>query len=333
MKIKKMIYAMAILWIAYGCSQERKSPAFEKGDASTTRNQTEQTASKQEEASVEAEHEAKQSDEAKNIKDSTFYASKMNLDQQKGRKFIRTAEVKGKVKDVLKTTLQLEDITAQFKGFVTSTNLQSPVSYTETVSISADSLLEIKHYVMENHLVIRVPNEKLDSLMRKIGGLIEFLDYRVIKAEDVTLQLLANSMQQQRYNAFENRYTNAIDSKGRRLDETAGAEENLLNRQMQADQNKIQKLNIEDQIAYSTIQLIIYQRENVTREVFANYRDVSAYRPSLWKRIGDAFVNGWWALENIIVLFFEIWWFWIMLVLGWFGFKRWRNWRKSKKIS
>ncbi|KOY88138.1 hypothetical protein AD998_09970 [bacterium 336/3] len=248
--------------------------------------------------------------------------SKMNLDSQKGRKFVRTANVKGKVKNVLKSTMQIEDITAEFKGFITSTDLKSTVVSTENPAISPDSLLEIKHYVMENQLTIRVPNEKMDSLMRKMGTLLDFVDYRVIKAEDVSLQLLINDMQQKRFNTFENRYTNAIDNRGKKLDETAGAEENLLNRQLQADQSKIQKMQLEDQIAYSTIQLNIYQRETVTRELYANDKNIEDYRPSLWSRIKDGLLDGWRVVEYLVVFVFQMWWFWIVATVAWIGYRK-----------
>src|SRR5689334_4249350 len=41
------------------------------------------------------------------------------------RKFIRTSDMKFRVKDVAKATYQIEDITRSFNGFVTYTHLES----------------------------------------------------------------------------------------------------------------------------------------------------------------------------------------------------------------
>jgi len=327
MKTHSLILGLASLFIFANCSQQDRKEEASSKTATTEKELAPREAEKPETEEAKASDEAGNSNNQQNIlakkkmADTTLLTPKLNLESQKGRKFIRTADVKGKVKDVMKTTMKIEDVTSEFKGFITSTDLKSVISYTENPAISADSLLEIKHYIVENHLTIRVPNEKMDSLMRKLGFLFDFVDYRVMKAEDVSLQILSNEMQQKRFNTFENRYTNAIDSKGRKLDETAGAEENLLNRQLQSDQSKIHKLNLEDQIAYSTIQLHLYQRETVTREVYANYRNIESYRPSLWSRIGDALRDGWRVVEHLIVFLFQLWWFWILAVSAWLGYQ------------
>lgn len=333
MKTHSLIFGLVCLFALSNCSSERSAEAKSSNYSDTTKKLTEQNATRSEEPREPHTEEVKASDEAGNAEMEAKAAlqkkqtdveltPKMNLESQKGRKFVRTADVKGKVKNVFKSTMQIEDITAEFKGFITSTDLKSTVVYTENPAISPDTLLEIKHYVMENNLTIRVPNEKMDSLMRKMGNLLEFIDYRVIKADDVSLQLLANEMQQKRFNTFENRYTNAIDNRGKKLDETAGAEENLLNRQLQSDQSKIQKMQLEDQIAYSTIQLHIYQRETVTRELYANDKNIEAYRPSLWSRIKDGLFEGWKVVEYLVVFIFQMWWFWIVAVAAWIGYRK-----------
>ena len=43
------------------------------------------------------------------------------------RKFVRTADVKFKVKNIAKSTYAIEDATTKFGGFVTYTNLQSNI--------------------------------------------------------------------------------------------------------------------------------------------------------------------------------------------------------------
>ncbi len=103
-------------------------------------------------------------------------------------RFIRTADLKFKVKSVVKATYTIEDIVARQGGFVTYTNLGSQINYSTTTAISADSSLVTNWYTVTNTLVLRVPNVKLDTTLKLIGRTIDFLDYRVIKAEDVALQ-------------------------------------------------------------------------------------------------------------------------------------------------
>jgi Domain of unknown function (DUF4349) len=114
------------------------------------------------------------------------------------RKFVRTADIKFKVKSVVNTTTDIENICTAQGGFVIYTNLASNIDdHTET-PISADSILETTHYTVTNTMTLRVPNTKLDSTLKDIAKSIDYLDYRIIKADDVSLQILANDFTQKR---------------------------------------------------------------------------------------------------------------------------------------
>ena len=106
------------------------------------------------------------------------------------RKFVRTADIKFKVKNVAKSTGIIEDATSRFGGFVTYTNLQSSINDEDHTKVSPDSTLVTTKYTVENNMTIRVPNTQLDTVIKTIANQIGFLHYRVIKADDVTLQML-----------------------------------------------------------------------------------------------------------------------------------------------
>ena len=186
------------------------------------------------------------------------------------RKFIRTAELKFKVKNAIKATYAIEDITARFDGFVTYTKLNSDVTNKITLPISADSSLETTFFVVENTMTIRVPNTQLDTTLKTIAKLIDFLDYRIIKADDVGLQLLSNNLTQMRVDKHSTRLINAIDNRGKKLHETTNAEENLLNKQEQADNAKIANLELKDQILL--IPSSVFQNLARTPQCFYNWK-------------------------------------------------------------
>ena len=77
------------------------------------------------------------------------------------RKFIRTADIKFKVKNVAKSTYAIEDATTKFGGFVTYTNLQSNASEKEETKVSQDSTLITTKYAVTNDITIRVPNTNM----------------------------------------------------------------------------------------------------------------------------------------------------------------------------
>lgn len=223
------------------------------------------------------------------------------------RKFIRTAELKFKVKNVIKSTYDIEDITNRQGGFVTYTNLSSDIENVTTTEVSADSILQSTYYTVTNSMTLRVPNNKLDTTLKEISRNIDFLDYRVIKAQDVALQILSNNLSQKRLGKNAERLTNAIDNRGGKLDNVTNAEDMLLSKQEQADNAKISNLSLADQINFSTIDLLIYQRQAIKNELIPNKSNIDAYTPSFGTKLLESLKDGWSILAGFVVFLAKSW--------------------------
>ena len=203
-------------------------------------------------------------------------------------------------------------------GFVTYTNLSSHVTNNATTRISDDSLVNLSNFQVQNDLTIRVPNSKLDTTLKLIAKTISFLDYRIIKADDVNIQLLSNTLTQKRASKNENRIENAIDKRGKKLLETTQAEEFLDKQQQQVDEGKINNLSLMDQINYSTINLNIYQTEETYTETVASKTNIESFEPNIFIKIGQSLKTGWSILETIFINLLKLW---PLLILG--GFVIW----------
>lgn len=238
------------------------------------------------------------------------------------KKFIRTADIKFKVKNTAQSTYAIENATNKFGGFVTYTNLQSNVSEKIETQVSQDSTLETTRYTVENNITIRVPNTRLDTVIKTIAKQIDFLDYRVIKADDVSLKILANQMTQNRSNTSEKRIENAIDNKGKKLANIIDAETDLDAKKEQNDNSKLENLSLNDQVNFSTLTLQIYQRESVKQEMIANEKSINAYRPNIGLQIWDSIKTGWFMLEAIIAFVMQLWGIALIGFLAWFGYKK-----------
>jgi hypothetical protein len=246
------------------------------------------------------------------MKDSTsndFISSTAAVENTKDstHKFIRTAELKFKVKSVIKSTYNIEEIINRQGGFVTYTNLTSNIDNVTNIAVSADSSLETTYYTVSNSITLRVPNTKLDTTLKEISKNIDYLDYRIIKADDVALQILSNNLTQRRSAKNEQRLTNAIDNRGKKLNETTVAEEVLLSKQEQADNAKVSNLSLMDQINFSTINLSIYQRQTIKRDMISNDKNIDEYEPGFGSKILDALKFGWGILEAFIVFLLKLW--------------------------
>lgn len=223
------------------------------------------------------------------------------------RKFIRTAQMKFRVKNVITTTYRVEDLVGDAGGYVSYTNLHSDIDYKTITPVSADSLLETLHYTVSDEMTLRVPNTKLDSLLKAMARYVDYLDYRIIKANDVSLQIITNRMSRARMDKHEERLEKAIDTKGLKPNEKAYAEDRLFNKEAQADAATIATISMQDQVDYSTVSLTIYQREGVKRTVIANDKNIDAYEPGMGLQLLDALKLGWKMLVKLLVLVADCW--------------------------
>lgn len=235
------------------------------------------------------------------------------------KKVIRTADIKFKVKNVANSTYAIENTANKFGGFVTYTNLQSTISDKNETKISQDSTLEITKYTVENNITIRVPNIRLDTVIKTIAKQIDFLEYRIIKADDVSLQMLSNQMAQKRSSNQEKRLEKAIDTKGKKLNEVIAAEDNLNAKNEQNDNTKLENLSLQDQVNFSTLTLQIYQRETIKEEIVANAK---IHRQSFGSKILDGIINGWYVVEGIIAVIAQLWSVILIGIGGYFIFKK-----------
>jgi Domain of unknown function (DUF4349) len=300
MKRQTITFAAAVLLIAACASnensrsseQKREIPQLEAGSA---------------------DQSYKRKEESSRNETATFVSSSAAVEtgSDSSRRFIRTANLKFKVKSVINATYDIEEIVRAHKGFVTFTDMKSNIDQVDLRAISADSSVEITRYTITNTLTLRVPNKQLDTTLKDIARTIDYLDYRVIKAEDVALSILEKQLTQRRAARSEERLANAFSGKNK-VDPTAAA--TLQNQQDEAADNAlIETLRLNDQIAYSTIELQIYQRQGVKHERVANVMEVDEYKPGIGNRFSDSFAVGWEIIVEIVLLLTKLW---VFIVLG-----------------
>lgn len=256
--------------------------------------------------------------------DSTSVISSSAAVEKKGsnRKFVRTADLRFKVKNVAKSTYTIENIVNKFDGFVIYTNLESHINQKSETRVSQDSILETTKYTVDNTITIRVPNTKLDTVLKSMVKEIDFLDARLIKADDVTLQMLSNKLAQKRSASTEARIAKSIDTKGKKLNQVMDAEE-ILDSKKEANDNKtLENLSLNDQVNFSTLTIQMYQREAIKNELYASEKSSNNYRPHLGFQIWDGLKTGWFMLESVIAFIVQLWAILLIGFLVWLGYKK-----------
>jgi len=242
--------------------------------------------------------------------------------KESNRKFVRTADLKFKVKNVAKSTYAIENIVAKNGGFVTFTDLKSTINEKSETKISQDSTLETTRFTVDNTITLRVPNTQLDTVLKSMVKEVAFLDSRLIKADDVALQLLSNKMAQKRLTSHQKRLEKGIDTKGKKLNDITNAEDKVLDLETESDETVLKNLSLEDQVNFSTVTLYLYQRESVLQEMVANEKSINAYRPHIGLQILDGLKTGWFMFEAIIAFIVQLWSIIVLVILGLFIYKK-----------
>ena len=246
------------------------------------------------------------------------------------RRFIRTAELRFKTKDAIRGTYAIEDIILKHGGFVANTELQSTVNSVARTRVSRDSTLITTFYTISNSMQLRVPYKKLDSSLKEIALLAEFMDYRRVSATDVQLSILRNNLERRRAIRQEKRLADAVDEKGQKLSHIADAEDRIALRQEQADGALLANLELKDQIEYSAITVYMWQERTSKREMAANEENIGEYRPGFGVRVGDALRTGWHGFVSVIVFLSHFWVLWLLAVGVYTGIRMYRR-RKNKQ--
>ncbi len=221
--------------------------------------------------------------------------------------FVRRADICFRVKDVVRSTSQLEDIVRAHQGYVTCTNLESHISSFSSTRLSADTMMDVTNYTVENNLTIRVPNNQLDTVLKEITGLAGFMDHRKITAEDVKLQLLANRLSEARFAKHRKRFEAAIDQQGKKLPQTTAAEDELAMKESSADGTRIRTMSLLEDVSYSTLSLKIYQPATQRTERYAYVAPVKPYEPGFGSRLLTAATDSGHVFAELLLFLVKLW--------------------------
>lgn len=249
----------------------------------------------------------------------------------KDRKFKKTVEAEFKVKNVLQATEGIEDLVFGFGGYVVHSDLSNnQVNYSE-VEKSRDSVLIVRQIEVSNKMTFKIPDSKVDSVLRRLKQYVVFLDGRRIDLEDVTHQIERNESETNRYDEYAKRQTNKIDSKGKNLKEISSAEDASLDKKLQADEARIRNKELLDDVKYCTLNIRIYQKATLSKETIENWDYIKEQsKPNILFRIGNAFLAGCGTLETILVFLVRIWSVILLLVVLAVGYGYYQKRRKNK---
>lgn len=248
------------------------------------------------------------------------------------KKFIRTAQLHFKVKDIVSATHAIEDIIIAKKGFVISSVITVQEQYSSHTKVSKDSILVKTSNVFTGNLSLRVHHSMLDESLRQIAGLAEKVTYRKVVANEITFTLMANKLMQERKLEKSKRLKNISGpNRGHKLEDLISAEEAIDQARESADNQKIAEIRQMDQVEYSLITIVLEQDPIISSSMKAVDQEVEGYRSGILWKVFYAIADGWNDLLAFIVGLLRVWPALLIISIAIFGALRLRKkWKKKE---
>jgi hypothetical protein len=238
------------------------------------------------------------------------------------RHFVRTAELKCRVNDVLSTSESIQDLVKKHGGYISGSNFESHITQHNSIRFKKDSVVNLNYYVSTNSLTLKVPNKQLDTILNKISKSSVFIDYRRLSADDVKMALFANQLSEQRYTKYKNNTNRKINTTRDKLEQFVKAEENLLEKQSLIDGARLSSYELAEKVNYSTISIELYQAPQLELTVLPCDPTIIPYTIPFLERLKDSCLTGVQLFESCILFLVKLFGFIFFALLLFFLYKK-----------
>lgn len=226
--------------------------------------------------------------------------------------FIRTADVRCRVEEVANSTYRVERVVNGLGGYVSNTQLSSNQLWQQQTQVSDDSVKQVTRYSVNNTLTIRVPAKNLDSLLSALIPLVQYMDYRNVSVNDITLEQLEKQLEQSRLAKYNAMLQDKIVDETNKADKLMNAADAMLAKQEAMDRAYIESLRLKDQVEFATLSLQLYQPETSSTVMLFHEKPTPPYEIGIGERIGDSVYAGWKGFSYILSGFIILWPLWLI---------------------
>ncbi len=186
----------------------------------------------------------------------------------------------------------------------------------------ASSNLELQNPMLEQRLMIRVPGDHFESLLKEFVTQAKYINYQRVTSEDVAKEFVDLESRLRTKREVEQRYTEILRHKAGTIEELLKAEQQIgeLHEEIEATISRINFLR--EQVRYSTIKLELYQVVE---------QQISAVKTSsnFLQRFSTAFTSGLSGAMEILIAVVYLWPVIIIAGVAWLTMRR----RKSTGVS
>lgn len=274
---------------------------------------------------IAAVTESPAADSAASIsEESESNASPLGSLSDPARKIIKTADLRCRVTDVYAATIRIEQLAAIVGGGIATSKLENTTDDTRTLPYCTDSLRQISSYTTTAHLSLRIPVQRLDTVLADIAGSATFINNRSLQLDDVTLRYLANKLKNE---AMEG---NDAATRARTLAhhsvEAVYSGDYTDERNDTRIDRRIENLKLRDDVAYATLTIDLYQPQRLIQSVVPNIE--ALMQPGIGQRTALALSGGWHLLQSFLLGLLAIWPLLLLIIAGIAGYRRYRRYTR-----
>ena len=226
-------------------------------------------------------------------------------------------------KDILKTTRIIEHAIFNLKGYIAINELENDYQKTEKEVIVGDSVIIRKHYKRVSNLSIHIPIVHFDSLMQTIAQEALFIDKRNLSATVQKIQFMRSQKSETQLIRWLN-FLKEMNLKSPIVASTEKSSAELLRDEISnADDAAIAVEEIKQKFDYAQLSLKIYEAPYIreTKQLKATVESQDGFFSLAWQSI----LKGWQGISVFLIQILAIWPILIMLGIGVYVFKKWRN--------
>lgn len=259
--------------------------------------------------------------------------SQGNASHLQDKQLIISGDIRFKTANALETLNTIEGSVLTHEGYIQESSLSSQTQESRTYATSDNQIKELTLNSYYATVIVRVPKDKLGEFLKELRPLMNKLETRTFKAQDVTLDIYKNELQaqieQQKQKTLDN-----IDGKGTLGDKADITTQSTLARH-EALLYELEQKALQDKVTLSTIVLNFYDEPTLSESI----------RPDLDAQINTqlssnfghellgSIATGWYYFLQMVLWFVQLWGLWLIIGASVWGICRYRKYRKTKKAT
>lgn len=189
------------------------------------------------------------------------------------RKLTKNGSIRFETSNLDKTKQLITNAVASLNGYISNDNTSESDNRTE------------------NSLIVRIPADKADSLITVIESNASKIDYKSIDVQDVTEQFIDLDTRVRTKKEVETRYRELL-ARATSVEEMLKIEEQIGNIRTEIESAEGRLRYLSNQVQYSTLNVTFYEKNSDF---------------GFWKKMGNAFSNGWNSLLWLFVGIANLW--------------------------